>query len=120
MRHLNRRDLLLKCAALGSLRIAGPLGLAESLAAFEAAEQPTPEPRRPTPWGELGPFYKRKAPTNPHLRATGDPGLPIAVSGRVFDTRGEVLQGASLEIWQADHYGIYDLDGYRFRVTLTS
>jgi protocatechuate 3,4-dioxygenase beta subunit len=120
MPRLSRRDLLLKCAALGSLRIAAPLGLAESLAAFEAAEQQEPEPRRPTPWSELGPFYKRKAPSNPHLRMSADPGLPIAVSGRIFDTRGEALQGATIEIWQADHHGIYDLDGYRFRATLTS
>jgi protocatechuate 3,4-dioxygenase beta subunit len=117
---LSRRDLLYKCAALGSLRVAAPLVLAESLAAFELTEQQDLEPRRPTPWGELGPFYKRKAPATSHLRAPGDPGLPIAVSGRVFNTRGETLQGASIEIWQADHHGIYDLDGYRFRTTLTS
>ncbi|HKA00527.1 MAG TPA: hypothetical protein VKE70_28640 [Candidatus Solibacter sp.] len=116
---LSRRDLLLKCAALGSLRIAAPLGLAESLAAFEQAEQQS-SPRKPTPWGELGPFYKRKAPANPHLRVAGDPGLPIAVTGRVFDVRGDTLAGASIEIWQADHHGVYDLDGYRFRAALTA
>ncbi|SPF50646.1 hypothetical protein SBA4_4470009 [Candidatus Sulfopaludibacter sp. SbA4] len=32
---LPRRDLLLKCAALGSLRIATPLGLAGSLDLWE-------------------------------------------------------------------------------------
>lgn len=117
---LNRRDLLLKCAALGSLRIAAPLGLAESLDAWQAVEQRTSDPRKPTPWGELGPFYKRKAPANQHLRAAGEPGLGIAVSGRVLDTRGEILQGATIEIWQADHHGRYDLDGYRFRSTLVS
>jgi protocatechuate 3,4-dioxygenase beta subunit len=120
MSRLSRRDVLLRCAALGSLRVAAPLGLAESLAAFEAAEQQDLEPRRATPWGELGPFYKRKAPANPHLRAPHDPGLPIAVSGRVFNTRGEALPGAAIEIWQADHHGIYDLDGYRFRATLAA
>src|SRR5262249_32874369 len=27
---------------------------------------------------------------------------------------------AKLEIWQADHHGLYDLDGYRHRAALTS
>jgi protocatechuate 3,4-dioxygenase beta subunit len=113
---MRRRDLLLKCAALGSLRVAAPLTLAQALGAFEQEISP----RRATQWGELGPFYKRKAPGDPHLRRAGDPGLPIAVSGGVFDTRGESLAGATIEIWQADHHGLYDLDGYRFRATLKS
>jgi protocatechuate 3,4-dioxygenase beta subunit len=116
---MRRRDLLLKCAALGGLRVAAPLTLAQSLMAFETAEQEL-TPRRATPWGELGPFYKRKAPGDAHLRRPGDAGLPIAVTGAVFNTRGEALQGATIEIWQADHHGLYDLDGYRFRATLTS
>ena len=117
---LNRRDLLLKCAALGSLRIGAPLALADSLAAWERAEDQAQASRKPTTWGELGPFYKRKAPQNPHLRSAGDPGLPIAISGQVLDTRGDVLPGARIEIWQADHLGHYDLDGYRFRSTLVA
>jgi protocatechuate 3,4-dioxygenase beta subunit len=36
----------------------------------------------------------------------------------VFGTRGDALSGARIEIWQADHRGLYDLDGYRFRATL--
>jgi protocatechuate 3,4-dioxygenase beta subunit len=31
-----------------------------------------------------------------------------------------VLTGAAVEIWQADHLGQYDLDGYRYRATLTA
>ncbi len=54
------------------------------------------------------------------MRAAGDPGLPIAISGKVFDTRGNIVQGAKLEIWQADHHGRYDLDGYRYRTALFS
>jgi protocatechuate 3,4-dioxygenase beta subunit len=52
------------------------------------------------------------------LCGKGDPGLPLAVRGTVFDTRGDVLAGAKVEIWQADHHGLYDLDGYRYRATL--
>ena len=35
-----------------------------------------------------------------------------------MNVRGETLPGASIEIWQADHHGHYDLDGYRYRTTL--
>jgi len=48
---LPRRDLLLKCAALGSLRIATPLGLAGSLDLWEEQAR---EPRKLTAWDELG------------------------------------------------------------------
>jgi hydroxyquinol 1,2-dioxygenase len=37
---------------------------------------------------------------------------------QVFGTRGNALAGASIEIWQADHHGLYDLDGYRYRAAL--
>src|SRR5690242_17939575 len=114
---MTRRDVFLKCAAMGSLTVAAPVGLA---AALDEWEQQKDAARKPTAWDELGPFYKRKAPGDPHLRAPGEPGLPVSVSGRVFDIRGGALPGAKIEIWQADHLGHYDLDGYRFRATLTA
>jgi protocatechuate 3,4-dioxygenase beta subunit len=52
------------------------------------------------------------------LRAANEPGLPLTVNGAVFGTHGDSLPGAKIEIWQADHRGLYDLDGYRFRATL--
>jgi protocatechuate 3,4-dioxygenase beta subunit len=110
-KRLNRRDCLLQCAALGSLRLIGGLGLAQAVEAQE---------RKETQWNEIGPFYKRLAPNNPQMRVEKDAGLPLAVSGRVLDSRGDVLPSAKIEIWQADHFGLYDLDGYRFRATLTS
>jgi protocatechuate 3,4-dioxygenase beta subunit len=91
------------------------MGLLEAVSALEAQER---DRRKPTQWNEIGPFYKRLAPGNAQLRRPGDPGMPIAVSGRVFDTRGEALAGAKIEIWQADHVGLYDLDGYRYRANL--
>ena len=54
------------------------------------------------------------------MRLPGDPGLPLSVSGEVFDTRGNPLEGATLEIWQANDSGLYDLDGYRFRAALVA
>ena len=32
-----------------------------------------------------------------------------------FDTRGDIVPGATIEIWQTNHQGYYDLDGYRYR-----
>ena len=34
-------------------------------------------------------------------------GERILVRGRVLDTRGRVLQGATVDVWQATHYGRY-------------
>src|SRR5581483_8626049 len=76
--------------------------------------------RKPTQWNEIGPFYKRLAPNNAKLRVDDDPGLPVTVSGRIFDTRGDALSGANIEIWQANHAGLYDLDGYRYRAALVA
>jgi protocatechuate 3,4-dioxygenase beta subunit len=94
------------------------LGLTGAVSALEAQEGDLA--RKPTPWNEIGPFYKRLAPNNAKLRKPNDPGLPVTVSGRVFDTRGETLAGAKIEIWQANHLGLYDLDGYRYRASLSA
>jgi len=117
---LTRREALLRCAALGSLNLVVPaLGLTDAVAAFELAEQANTA-RNATPWNEIGPFYKRLAPNSRRLRATNDPGLGLDVTGQVFNTRGEKLAGAKVEIWQADHHGLYDLDGYRYRAALVA
>ena len=112
---LSRRDLLAKCAALGALTIAPSLSLAAALDAWDQQES-----RRPTAWNELGPFYRKGAPRTTQLRAPGDPGLPLAVNGRVLDTRGEVVPGATLEIWHTNNAGQYDISGYHYRTTLVA
>jgi protocatechuate 3,4-dioxygenase beta subunit len=113
---LNRRDLLAKCMALGV--VTSTANLLPSVLA-EAWEQK--ETMRPlTPPDQLGPFYKRRAPGSNVLRAPGDPGMPLVVTGQVFNTRGEKIPGAAIEIWQTDHLGIYDLDGYRYRAKLAA
>ena|SRR5215472_6524447 len=119
MRHkgLARRELLLKSATLGSLSLIPGLSFDEAMWAWQMSEQ---KPYKPTPWNEIGPFYKRDAPHSAQLRRPGDPGLPVQVSGRVFDARGKVLSSAKIEIWQANHEGLYDIDGYSYRTTLTA
>ena len=37
-----------------------------------------------------------------------------------IDTRGDILADAKIEIWQANHFGLYDLDGYRYRASLSA
>jgi protocatechuate 3,4-dioxygenase beta subunit len=74
----------------------------------------------PTPAAELGPFYKRLAPSNIAMRAPGDPGMPLVVTGQVFSSRGELIPSAIVEIWQTNHEGLYDLDGYHYRTKLTT
>jgi len=115
--HLTRRDLLLKCVSLGTLTLAPGASLADVLA---WGDPQAPSARTPTAWDELGPFYKRDAPHVAELRAPTDAGLPLTVSGQVFDTRGRALENATLEIWQANDAGLYDLDGYRYRAALVA
>jgi protocatechuate 3,4-dioxygenase beta subunit len=109
---LTRRDVLQKCVAFGSVVIVSQLSPEVMLAAFQDREK---QVRKPTPPNVLGPFYKRLAPVNNMLRAPGDPGIPLTLSGQVFNSRGDVVPDATIEIWQTNHHGHYDLDGYRYR-----
>jgi protocatechuate 3,4-dioxygenase beta subunit len=117
-RRLSRRDALLRSAAAGALRVAPWLGLSEAVSAIEAQEVGAAS--KATQWNEIGPFYKRLAPNQPQMRTANDAGLPLTVSGTVISTRGDALARAKIEIWQADHHGLYDLEGYRFRAALES
>jgi protocatechuate 3,4-dioxygenase beta subunit len=107
---LSRRDLLEKSIALGVVTVAAGLSPAVIAAAWDEA---APRPR--TPDNALGPFYKKHAPDTRTLRIAGDPGMPLAVSGGVFSTRGEALPEATVEVWHTDNRGRYDIDGYRYR-----
>lgn len=109
----SRRDLLERCAAFGAL-VTLPMCDIESVSAFWSQA----EVRRPTPPNALGPFYKKRAPDTRMLRTKSDVGMPLAVSGRIIDTRGEAVPDATVEIWHTDHAGHYDLAGYRFRAKL--
>jgi protocatechuate 3,4-dioxygenase beta subunit len=82
------------------------------LAAFRDQEK---QIRKPTPPNTLGPFYKRLTPVNANLRTSGDPGIPLTLSGQVFDTRGDIVSDVTIEIWQTNHHGYYDLEGYHYR-----
>ncbi len=109
---LTRREILQKCLALGSVTIASHVSPEAMFAAFREREK---QVCKPTPANDIGPFYKKGAPEAHVLRAPGDPGTPLSVSGQVCDTRGDELADAVIEVWQTDHLGHYDLDGYRYR-----
>ena len=114
---LTRRDLLLKSAAIGAVVVVPSLSLAEAIDGWQRQQD---APLTPTAWDEIGPFYKRDAPHVTQLRKPGDPGLPVNIAGKVFDTRGNILSGAAIEIWQANHVGLYDLAGDAYRTTLVA
>jgi len=112
---LNRRDLLYKCMALGVIKLGVGLSPAAAVDSWLRAEKTS---RSATPIDQLGPFYKKGSPHTAVMRAPGDPGLALEVTGAVYNTRGEELPGAKIEIWQTNHRGHYDLTGYRYRATL--
>jgi len=109
---LNRRELLERCAVFGTLALPA-LDLGAVSAFWDQADL-----RKPTPPNAIGPFYKKQAPNVRMLRSKADAGMPLAVNGRIIDTRGEPVPDATVEIWHADHGGHYDLAGYRFRAAV--
>lgn len=94
--------MLEAAAALGGLALAGRLG-AESAV-----------PLRRTPAQILGPFYPLVKPLDQDAdltTVTGRPGRArgqiVHVAGRVLDARGRPLEGARIEVWQANASGRY-------------
>src|SRR5579871_748922 len=107
---LTRREIAESCIVRGLLIAGVPMSASNLLALWQKADGQT---QAPTPTEVLGPFFKKGAPDNRNLRAAGDPGVPLHVSGKVLDTRGEPVPGAAIDIWHADHQGHYDVQGYR-------
>lgn len=59
----------------------------------------------------LGPFHVEGAPryeNGADIRLDGK-GEPLVVSGRVIDNEGEPIAGATLDVWQANADGFYDV-----------
>jgi protocatechuate 3,4-dioxygenase beta subunit len=110
-----RREVIERCVSRGLLVAGVPLASSTLVSLWAETEG---NANKPTPTEVLGPFYKKGAPNTSALRAPGDPGFPLRVSGRVWNTRGEAVQGARIDIWQADHQGHYDVLGFRYRTKL--
>jgi protocatechuate 3,4-dioxygenase beta subunit len=107
---LSRRELIEKCAALGVVVTATSVPISAITRIWDESEV-----HHATPPNDFGPFYKKHSPQARELRMVGDAGLPLTVTGRILDTRGEALEDATVEVWHADHFGKYDIEGYRFR-----
>src|SRR5262245_3986856 len=58
----------------------------------------------------FGPFHREGAPALPFGGniAAGHSGMATIVEGRVLDTDGRPIAGATLDVWQADSSGLYD------------
>ena len=59
----------------------------------------------------LGPFHVADAPRLPlgaNISLDGK-GEPLLVRGRVLDIEGAPIKGATLDVWQANHEGFYDV-----------
>jgi catechol 1,2-dioxygenase len=68
----------------------------------------------------VGPVYLPGAPYRPDGNILEhDPGegaQPFELSGRIYDVRdGSPIPNAQLDVWQADHHGLYDRKGYHLR-----
>ena len=115
MKRRTRREMLENCIVRGLLVGGASMSASQLLAFWEDGERGTP---KATPSEVLGPFFKKGAPNTSVLRQAGDPGFPLRVSGKVLNTRGKPVNGALVEVWQANHHGRYDVEGYRYRAKL--
>lgn len=73
-------------------------------------------------YGE-GPFYTANAPSlqNGQLALTNEPGTRMIISGRVMNLDcTQVIQNATIDIWQADDAGAYDNTGFKLRGKTTT
>src|SRR5262245_26051191 len=100
----SRRDLLQIVATLGGLAITNPIN-------FALAQEGK---RKLTPEQIMGPFYPVLKPLDRDAdltRIAGKrghaQGKVIHVMGRVFNSKGEPVHGARIEIWQANTHGRY-------------
>jgi hydroxyquinol 1,2-dioxygenase len=59
----------------------------------------------------LGPFYRQDSPSRKlgDLIADKAEGPQICIYGRVLNTAGQGIAGGSVQIWQTDDNGVYDL-----------
>src|SRR5260370_30955831 len=94
--------------------VLGMAGAAGGLALFGSVSAAFAQASRRTPDQILGPFYPVVKPLHQGADLTTIPGKPgraagqvIHVMGRVVNAQGQPVQGARVEIWQANTHGRY-------------
>ena len=94
---LSRRTFLHRSAVtLGGVLLAGP--------AYAAGQE-----CHPTEPDILGPFYRFGAPFRSRLAGPEEPGDRLVLTGTVLSSDCRTpLTGALIEVWQANHAGVYD------------
>jgi len=86
--------------------------------AANVGDEPTPgcaDTGDVTPPQTAGPFFKPRSPERKSLLEPGVQGSRIVLEGIVRSTKCKPVQGALVDIWQADGNGTYDNAGYRLR-----
>lgn len=129
MRDLTRRSFL----GVGSTLLLAACGSRTGSAAPRDALPPTPHiadeddlppvpacAADPTAKNIEGPFYKKGAPHRSVLVDPKDAGERLLLTGTLRSTRCEPIAGATIDVWQANAAGAYDLEGFRFRGALTT
>ncbi|MFO1313317.1 MAG: intradiol ring-cleavage dioxygenase [Burkholderiales bacterium] len=88
--------------------------LGAGLAALVASAIARAEALRATPSNALGPFYPPAKPADSDAdltriagRAERARGTVLVVTGRIVDTKGRPIEGAKIELWQANAFGRY-------------
>ena len=114
-REWSRRDVLRQCLAAGVLVV--PAGWEKRRRCTRGSKRRASGSRPPmSRWARS----TRSAPPRP--RCCGPQGIPACRSPSADASstiHGEPVPGATIEVWQANHGGLYDLEGYRYRAAIT-
>lgn len=123
LRALAAAPFLAACPATRARSGAGPRD-ASTPGGDEAAAPGTavavPRECRVTEDNIEGPFFLPGAPHRAVLVGPTDPGTRLVLAGQVLTTGCVPIDGARIEVWQADALGAYDVDGFRFRGQLVT
>lgn len=71
---------------------------------------PAPAPKlEPTSPDIVGPFFRDGSEVSDRLCEASEPGDKLILQGKVLDQSGNPVQGAKVDVWQADRTGAYDI-----------
>ena len=68
-----------------------------------------------TSYNMEGPYYTPNSPERNTLIENSMPGVPILITGQVFNQNCSPIVGAKVDFWQADANGVYDNSGFTLR-----